>query len=221
MRRAQPSAQAARSVRAGGHDLPCLAAGVPLRARLHPVAVGPSDRGAAWLRRRGVRDVRLCRIGYAAPLTTVPSRPHDLDVLFYGTRNSRREAVVRSLRAAGLVTHAAYDDVYPAWGRELDALAARAKVVVNVHHYPNASLEVVRLAYLLANARAVVSERSDDPDLEGPLSGGQVLCAYDDIVDACRDLVGDAGRRRTLGETGFERLRALDQAAFVREALGW
>ena len=77
-------------------------------------------------------------------------RDPDLDVLFFGSLNPRRIAVIESLRAAGLRAEA----VFGVYGEPRDDLIARAEAILNVHYYEAKVLEMVRLSYLLANAAA-------------------------------------------------------------------
>ena len=78
------------------------------------------------------RPVRYARLFYVDRLSRIPDRAEkDIDVLFYGSFNSRRSAVLDGLRARGPRVEA----VYHVFGADLDALIARAKVVINIHYY--------------------------------------------------------------------------------------
>ncbi|MDP9414981.1 MAG: hypothetical protein M3Q08_13050, partial [Pseudomonadota bacterium] len=79
--------------------------------------------------------------------------------------------------------------------------------------------EIVRISYLLANKVCVVAEGdSEDPDVK-PLAGGIELAAYDDLVDRCVELVGDAARRQKLAETGFERICGRRQSDLLQRCV--
>ena len=45
------------------------------------------------------------------------------------------------------------------YGADRDALLARSKIVINMHQHDAQVFEIVRVSYLLANRRTVVSER--------------------------------------------------------------
>jgi hypothetical protein len=170
-------------------------------------------RNVEFLQRSGCSRVSLVRIGYARELERpVAGVAKDIDVLFFGSMNKRRRDVLDRLRALGLRVHD-----QGAWGAELDRLVARSRVVLNMHYYDDAALEMVRVSYLLANKAAVVAERGLDPELEAPLAGGVVFAAYGDLAQACADLVrgGDQG----IGARGYAALCAVPFEAEVARAL--
>jgi hypothetical protein len=84
----------------------------------------------------------------------------DIDVLFYGDpyceRRQRALAVLRKQVNVTVVT-----DVF---GDAVQALIGRARVVVNIHYYPEANLETTRLYECLSLGARVVSEVSPDVD---------------------------------------------------------
>ena len=114
-----------------------------------------SHRNLAALRALGIGHARLLQPGYAPPLSRIaPAPDHDIDVLFYGSMNERRAAVLEGLRAHGVaVTH-----LFNVYGADRDAAIARAKLVLNIHFYDAAVFESARVAFLLANAACVVTE---------------------------------------------------------------
>ncbi|MDH5536536.1 MAG: hypothetical protein OEZ08_13335 [Betaproteobacteria bacterium] len=146
---------------------------------------------------------RVCHvpIGYAPPLTRIaPAAAQDIDVLFYGSMNERRKAVLDDLRQADLAVHYAYG----VYGAERDALIARAKVVLNVHFFRTKIFEIFRVSYLLANRKAVVSECSAETEIDPRLREALVLVRYDEIAEACRALASDRVAREKVGARGFE-----------------
>lgn len=175
-----------------------------------------SRRNVDALDALGVKVARLVPVGYVPQLTRIEqARDLDIDVLFFGSLNARRIAVIESLRAAGLRAEA----VFGAYGKERDALIARAKVVLNVHFYEAKVLEMVRISYLLANRCCVLSETSADPDEDDALAEGVAFAAYDDLVARARELVADGALRRRFAERGFELMRARPATEYLRAAL--
>jgi spore maturation protein CgeB len=61
----------------------------------------------------------------------------------------------------------------------------------------------------------VLSEDSVDPDFVG----GLVFAPYDELVDACRVLLGDEEKRKQIAEKGFEIVRARTMTEDLRAAL--
>lgn len=142
------------------------------------------------------------------PITYVPELSHiaalppdqeDIDVLFYGSVNPRREAILTALRAQGLnVVHA-----FNVYGPARDALIARAKVVLNLHLYPAKIFEVVRVSYLLANRKAVVAEGAPETECYPGIESAVCLVPYEQLVAACVALVGNASARAALAKAGY------------------
>jgi len=175
-----------------------------------------SRRNVAALGAVGIEVARLVPIGYVPELTRIAHAAEpDLDVLFFGSLNPRRIAVIERLRAAGLRAEA----VFGVYGKPRDDLIARAKVILNVHYYEAKVLEMVRLSYLLANRCCVLSEVSSDREEDDALAGGVVFAAYDDLVGRAQQLVADAAVRQRTAARGFELIyerRAID---YLRAAL--
>jgi hypothetical protein len=156
-------------------------------------------------------------IGYVPELTRIVPGHEDIDVLFYGSLDERREAVLDKLRARGLRVKS----LFGVYGANRDAWIARSKIVINIHvsYYKAQIFEIVRVSYLLANRRAVVSERGADPTEEHDLESGIAFAEYDALVDRCVELLGDERARRELGERGYQAFSARSQVAILRRAL--
>ncbi len=125
------------------------------------------------LARYGIRAT-LCGIGYMPGLSRKLNRPsEDIDVLFIGSLNRRRRAILSALVGRSIV------HVFNLYGPERDAVIARAKIVSNVHYYESKVFEIVRVSYLLANHKCVVSEVGQDDALETPFREGIRFVPYD------------------------------------------
>jgi hypothetical protein len=155
------------------------------------------------------------RVGYSPELTRIAAVPEDIDVLFYGSNSPRRRAVLDSLRARGFRV----ESLFGVYGAGRDAVIARSKIVLNMHLYEAEVFEIARVSYLLANGRAVVSERGANPAEDADLASGIAFAAYDELVDRCVELLGDDRMRRDLGRRGYEVFSARNQAAILGEVL--
>ena len=103
------------------------------------------------------------------PLTIVPELrklpapgtcEQDIDLLFYGWLGQRRAQILGKLgQELGNLKIVLLNQV---WGAELDNYVSRSKIILNLHAYDNAPQEQVRLVYLVANHRLVLSEFSTD-----------------------------------------------------------
>jgi|GEM_PF-566531 O-methyltransferase/8-demethyl-8-(2,3-dimethoxy-alpha-L-rhamnosyl)tetracenomycin-C 4'-O-methyltransferase len=149
-----------------------------------------------WNQLTCAHPVRLVEVGYVPELCRIaPAAVQDIDVLFYGSMTEPRMAVLRQLEQAGVRVHAAFG----VYGKERDALIARAKIVLNLHCYETQLFEVVRVSYLLANSKAVISETS--PDI-GDFEHAVIAVPYGLIVQSCLGLLQEERRRRLLESQG-------------------
>ncbi|HEX7323127.1 MAG TPA: hypothetical protein VF299_09400 [Mycobacterium sp.] len=198
-----------------GDDLPSMTL---------PGFFGLFQRYPAWdysqanierLAARGLPRPVYVPIGYVPELTRIAPAAEDIDVLFYGASYERRYAVLRDLHDRGLRVKW-LSGVY---GASRDAWIARSKIVLNIHYWEAKIFEITRVSYLLANRRAVVSERGADPALECDVESGVAFADYDELVDRCMELVGDEDARRELAERGYQAFSARSQAAILQRAL--
>ncbi|WP_119257704.1 glycosyltransferase family protein [Shinella zoogloeoides] len=165
----------------------------------------------------GIDHAQLLQLGYCPEWTCIEPEPvQDIDVLFYGSMNERRRAILLALHERGLkIKH-----LFGVYGAERDAAIARAKVVMNIHAKPNWVFETVRVLYLLANRTCVLTEAEGDDDEAEAYRGGLAMAAYDDLVERCVELVANEEERRRLADTGFELVKRRSQAQILSEALG-
>jgi len=136
-------------------------------------------------------------------------------VLFYGAVNERRRDILIAIQQAGLRVHAPFG----VYGAERDALIARAKVVLNIHAHPTKVLEVVRISYLLANRKAVVTELDADSELEPDIFAAVAGVPYDRLLAECRRLVADADERQELEDRGYAIFQRRDLVPILRRAI--
>lgn len=138
-----------------------------------------SPANVSELGTRGVQ-ARLCPIGYTPRLTCIGKAEEDIDVLFIGSLNARRAAILDELQRRDINTVI----LCGVYGAERDAYIARAKIVLNIHFYDSKIFEMVRCSYLMANEKFIISEESVDISYRERLSG-IVFKPYEDLVAAC------------------------------------
>jgi hypothetical protein len=158
----------------------------------------------------------LLPVGYVPELRRIGRAPiQDIDVLFYGDVNERRERILRAMLGAGI----GLKHVLNCFGEERDALIARSKLVLNLHAHETRIFEVVRVSYLLANGCAVVSELDErtviEPDLRDAIAGAPAPL----LAQTVRSLLADADARAELAERGRRIFEARDAVASTRDAL--
>jgi hypothetical protein len=184
--------------------------------RRHPVwdySATNADRLVA----RAVPRPQVVPLGYVPELQRVPASPggEDIDVLFYGSMNPRRQRVLDDLKRAGVRAQA----VFGVYGAARDALIARSKLIINIHYYEAKVFEVVRVSYLLANRKVVVSERGADRQEEAAFEGAVAFAEYEGLVPTCLQLLADPAARAQRAAAGFDFFSALPEETFLAPAL--
>jgi len=164
----------------------------------------------------GVRVAHVLPIGYVKELTRITHAVEsDVDVLFIGSMNSRREKVLDELYELGLRVGI----VTSAFGEERDSFIGRAKLMLNLHYYESKILEMVRISYLLANHCAVLSEHSADPSEDNALADGVAFSDYSHIARRARELVDSPEERAHLARRGFEVMNSCSMIEYLGNAL--
>jgi hypothetical protein len=183
------------------------------RHRLWDYSASNADRLVA----RGLARPQVVPLGYVPALQRLPAAPltEDIDVLFYGSLNPRRQQVLDSLRAAGVRVEA----LFGVYGAARDAVIARAKIVINIHYYEAKVFEVVRVSYLLANRKVVVSERGADRAEEAAFESAVAFADYEALVPTCLSLLRDPAARAERAAAGFEAIAARPEERFLAPAL--
>ena len=80
--------------------------------------------------------------------------------------------------------------------------------------------EVVRVSFLLANRKAVISVLDPDTVIEDDLRPAIAATTTENLVQAVERLVADEPARRTLEERGYEIFRRRDVRKYLAAALG-
>ena len=98
---------------------------------------------------------------YSAPYLggqqAVPLQERPIDLLFFGSMNPRRKALLDRIEACGLEV-TSFDR--PLYGPERDHFIQQAKAVINCHFYESSRFEKIRAAHCLSLGTAVISERA-------------------------------------------------------------
>jgi SAM-dependent methyltransferase len=169
----------------------------------------------AW--RRLVPGVRVSYVplGHAPEMTRIAAATEDIDVLFEGVMSERVERILKALESRGVRVANGYGNFGPA----RDALVARAKLVLSVHHRDGTIVEMPRVAYLLSNRKAVVAEVDADTDIEDDLRDAVAGAPLGGVVERCAALLADEAARRALAERGHAAFARRSQTQIVDAAL--
>ena len=158
----------------------------------------------------------LLPIGYAPALTRVPADiEQDIDVLFIGGISPRRQEVLDLLAEEGLHVVTGWQ----VWGKEKDALIARAKLVLNMHYWPWSALEEERIIPCLANHKAVLAEinprTSFMPDMQAAVCSG----LRDELPGKARYLIDHPAARIAYEQIGYQIATQRDILPYLHDAL--
>ena len=159
---------------------------------------------------------RLVPVGYASCLTGIPAEPEDIDVLAYGAMSERRVAVLDQLRDRGVKVRRLFN----VYGGRRDRYIARARIVLNIHTWGACLFEIVRVSYLLANGRFVISEEGTDPALEAPYRDAVAFAPYDRLVETTIAMLAEPDTRARRAAAGFELFKARPEREFLRAVIG-
>ncbi len=104
-------------------------------------------------------EVTVVPIGHAPYLKRddlLPLAQRPIDLLFFGSMNPRRQALLNRIEACG-VSVSVFDA--PLYGPERDDYIRQSKAVLNVHFYDSSRFEQARVAHCLSLGTPVVAER--------------------------------------------------------------
>lgn len=163
-----------------------------------------------FLRGRGLTNVCHLPMGYHERLRRIVRRSQDIDVLFYGSLNARRRAILEEV--GRLCRLECLTGVY---GCQRDEYVSRAKIVLNLHYYDAEVLEQARIAYLLNNRCFVLSEASRD----NPFGDSLTTCRADEMAERVRHYLNHPRERYERAKAGFEAFRQRPMTTYLQPIL--
>lgn len=176
-----------------------------------------SRHNIEYLAALGIEAAQLT-LGYVPEMTRLRADlPAGRDVLFYGLASPRRQAVLDELKAGGVSVSQPPAGTF---GRERDVAIADSRLYLNIHHYQPATLEVVRLGYLWANRKPVVSERRADTEIYPGLEQACAYCAYEELADKVKELLSDKVKLKAQAQAGFEAFSTLSLEKSLESLVG-
>ncbi len=178
-----------------------------------------SEENVRRLQNSGVSRAKYVPIGFVpelAQIALLPTEKQDIDVLFYGSLNPRRQKILTALNAQGLVVK----HLFGVYGAERDEEIARAKIVLSLHIHEKSVFESLRVSYLLANEKAVVCEGLLGETI--PHEYAEAVCAapYDQLVATCTKLITDTKEREALAKKGKQIFMQQDEVNILKKAFG-
>jgi hypothetical protein len=175
-----------------------------------------SERNLAILKAVGAQEPKLLRLGFHKKLARIQKSNHqDIDVLFYGSIGDRRKKIIDDLKATG----SNVISVFGVYGEDRDRLIARSKIVLNLHHYNSQVFEIVRVFYLMINAKAVVGEVGENTAIDPYYVPGICAANYDALVPSCLGLIADRESREEMEHKALETISRRPQSELLAPLL--
>ncbi|MGF9767464.1 glycosyltransferase family 1 protein [Bacillus albus] len=169
-----------------------------------------SKQNIEWLKQKGVgKEIKHVEMNYAPTLEIKKDAfeggiTEDIDILFIGALNPRRQAIFDQLKAVAPHLNIVFKN--NAWGIVRNELIARSKIILNIHFYLSGILETPRVSYAVANKKFIISENSNPEDeKEWP---GIVFTPYEKIIENIMKYVALPEERIQLAEKAYNHFEA-------------
>ncbi len=133
-------------------------------------------------------------------MTFIEKRAEDIDVLFYGSTNPRRNRILNNLYERDINVHS----IFGKYGAERDSFIARAKILLNLHYFENGIFEIFRCSHLFANSKCVISEHGCDKDLDTTHAQSALFYEKENIADACLYYINHERERKEVEKRAFK-----------------
>ena len=108
-----------------------------------------------------------------------------IDILFIGTINTRREKILDKLKQYNISNNLNYTIkiVSQIFDNELIELIKKSKIVINLHYYPNAILEIFRIHDLLSYDCKILSENPGNEEESELIKKYNTVVSFFPIID--------------------------------------
>ena len=137
-------------------------------------------------------------------------------MLHYGWLSPRRLKIVQEMQERGLKVKA----LGRMWGAERDREIAKAKLILQVRAQEEYQIfEIVRASYLMANGKAVLSERNERTVVEEDIARGVAWARYEDLAEAAAALCQNDAARQTVETNARGVMADRPQERFLAAAL--
>ena len=159
---------------------------------------------------------KLFQIGYQKELNRINHNiDKNIDVLFYGSINTRREHIINKLKDRKINVKT----LFGVYGKERDNLIAKSKLILNMHMYESKIFEIVRVFYLLSNSIPVLTEVGSDTKFNNDFLDLICKSTYENIEKNIIYLLENDKKRIELGENGLNAIKKFPQIKFTEQIL--
>ena len=159
---------------------------------------------------------KLFQIGYQKELNRINHNIYkNIDVLFYGSINARREHIINKLKDRKINVKT----LFGVYGKERDDIIAKSKLILNMHMYDSKIFEIVRVFYLLSNSIPVLTEVGSDTKFNNDFLDLICKSTYENIEKNIIYLLENDKKRIELGENGLNAIKKFPQIKFTEQIL--
>lgn len=171
-----------------------------------------NDQGIKY----GVKHINITNFMLTKTISNI-NNTEDIDILFYGSENSRRKQIETELKINFPDKNIVF--MCNLWGQKRDNFISRSKIVLNIHYHEAKIFEIVRIAYLMINNKFIISEDFSDISTDNykNLLPGLVICPYDKIIDKVSYYLGTETERNIISHKGYEIISSLTQEIPLNE----
>ena len=172
---------------------------------------------AAWKEIGPATRVVSVPVGWAPILNRIEKcDPQDIDILFYASPAQLRLQIFQELCDCGMKSVF----VCGVYGKARDDLIGRAKLILNINRYDRSRIfEIVRVSYLLANAKAVVADIQEQTFIEPGIENAVAFAKPEDIRQTCISLLDNDQARAELENRGREIIESRHVSLILKSAL--
>ena len=173
-----------------------------------------------WEKIVPLHSIFYCPIGYSPILEKLHKRDlEDFDVSFIGRLDKFRFEVIEKINSKQNLNYYGISTFANVWGELRNEIIERSKIMLNISAGTEniRIFEIVRIAYYLANKKAVVSTINSNTFIENDLQKILFLKSPDSVHEILEWLLENKKNRDDYGQYSYELFKKLDLRIFVYE----
>lgn len=140
----------------------------------------------------------------------------DIDVLIYGNTSGKRLDIFD--RCCKMHLNSVF--AFGFYGDARDALIARSKMVLNIHQDNATIFSIVRVGYLMANSKAIISDLPSNGEIEADIAHAILMATFPVFDNFAYQLARDDQLRLRYEEAAFEAMAQRDIRSILAPIVG-
>jgi len=173
-----------------------------------------SSYNISLIKSSGIKPPIHFKIGFHEKLKRIPGDiKRKIDVLFYGVLTDARFEILSQLEKKGIKVK----KLVGVYGHERDFLISRSNIILNLHAHPTKIFEIIRVHYLMNNAKAVLSQIDRDTKIDKEYLHGIAFAEYGSLVERCVEILHSKTAILDLEERSLYALKKIDSRIVMSE----